>query len=68
MRLRDAMNEPLQAQASKVVGQLGSGVRATEQRFDRGAKVAVPKAVREMGEGAEGLEERHGSGLTGPQR
>src|SRR5881296_3579492 len=34
MRLRDSMNESLQAEASKIVGHLGGGVGATEQCFD----------------------------------
>jgi len=31
----------------------------TEQRFDRGAQVVIPKTARQMGERAERLEQRH---------
>src|SRR4029450_11581959 len=56
MGLRNAMNETFEAQAPKIVGHLGGGVRPTEERFDRGAEVVVAKAAREMREAAERLE------------
>ena len=68
MRLRNAMDQPLEAEPSQVVGHLGGGVRAPEERFDVGAEVAVAKAARQMGEGAEGLEQRHDARVAEAQR
>ena len=46
----------------------GSGIRVTEQGFDGGAQVVVAKAVRQMGECTEGLEECHDPRVAEAQR
>ena len=68
MRLRDAMDEPFEPQPAQVVGHLGGGVRAAEQRFDLGAQVAIAEAARQMGKAGEGLEERHHARVTEAKR
>ena len=62
------MNQPLETQPPKVVGHLRGGVGTTEQRFDVRAEVAIAESARQMGEGAEGLEERHDAGVAEAQR
>ena len=68
MGLRNAVDEALETQSSKVVGHLRGGVGLAEQCFHVGAEVAIAEAAREMGEGAERLEERHDARVTEPQR
>lgn len=51
------MDQALEPESPQIVGHLGAGVGMTEERFDRGSQVVVAKAVRQMGEGAERLEE-----------
>jgi hypothetical protein len=67
MRLRNAMAQALEAESPQIVGHLSAGVGMTEERFDRGPQVVVAKAVRQMGEGAERLEECHYAGVAEAQ-
>ena len=62
------MDQAFEAQAPQVVGHLRGGVRAAEERCDVRAEVAVAEAARQMGEGAEGLEQRHHARVAEAQR
>ena len=55
MRLRDAMDQPFEAEASQVIGHLRGGVGPTEQGFDLGPKIAIAESAGQMGEAGQGL-------------
>src|SRR5262245_38490041 len=57
VRVRNAMDQPLKSKAPKVVGHLGSGIRAPQERFHVRAEVVIAKAVRQMGKAGEGLQD-----------
>src|SRR5258705_37526 len=64
MRLRDAMDEAFEPQPAQVIGHLGAGVGAAEERLDRWAQVAVSEAAWQMRKGRDRLEERHHARVT----
>ena len=68
MRLRDTVDQAFEPESPEVVGHLGRGIRTTEERFHVGAEITIAEAAREMGEGAEGLEERHHARVAEAQR
>ena len=53
------MDQAFEAQPPEVVGHLRGGVGPPEQRFDLGPEIAIAESAGQMGEAAEGLEERH---------
>ena len=59
MRLRNAVNQALQAESPEIVGHLGRGIRPAQEGFDVGPELTVVEASRQMGETAEGLEDGH---------
>src|SRR6266849_2800823 len=59
MRLRDAMDQPFEAEASEVIGHLRGGVGPSEQSFDLGPEIAIAESASQMGEAGKGLEECH---------
>ena len=62
------MDEAFEPQPAQVVGHLRGGVRATEERFDVRAEVAVAEAARQMRKAGDGLKERHHARVAEAQR
>ena len=59
MRLRDAMDQPFEAEASEVIGHLRGGVGPAEERLDLGPEFAIAESAGQMGEASKRLKERH---------